>query len=186
MYVLSKQLHQLPIMSLQTGQTSAFVEQPLIFAANLEVMALYCQIEGRGRDRRRILLMRDIRQLAMDCIIIDSDEELTELGDIIRLRDIAKADFTPINKLVVNESGQRLGKVEDYTINLKSHLIQKLYVHQSLMRSILFNSLVIDRTQIIDVTPKQITVRDANVAEPLLSAKPLGQKSKTMAPPAAN
>ena len=43
----------------------------------------------------------------------------------MRLRDVAERNFNPIGRMVVNESGQRLGKVEDYTINLKTSMLQK-------------------------------------------------------------
>lgn len=97
-------------------------------------------------------------------------KEAVEYHEIVRLRDVFKQNYDPVGKAVVNESGQRLGKVENYTINLHTFMLQKLYVHQSLMKSLLFNNLVVDRTQIIDVTDKQITVRDASVVEPKLAA----------------
>lgn len=167
MYVLANQLEGLPIMSLQTGAAIAVVERPVVNPTNLEVMALQCNI-GRVRKQGSVLLMRDIRQFARDCIIIDSFEEIEDIEEIVRLRDIAARAFNPVGKPVFSESGQRLGKVEDYTINLKTFMLQKLYVHQSLMKSILFNNLTVDRTQIIDVTDKQFTVKDALAKEPKL------------------
>ncbi len=170
MYVLASQLKNLPIMSLQTGQPIATIDAPVVNPANLEIMALRCGV-GRLRRKESVILMRDIRQFASDCVIIDSFDDIEDVDEIVRLRDISEQAFDPIDKSVVNESGHRLGKVEDYTINLKTYMVQKLYVHQSLMKSILYNSLVIDRVQIIDVGPRQFTVRDATVKEPLLSTK---------------
>jgi uncharacterized protein YrrD len=177
MYVLANQLKDLPVMSLQTGQAIAVTERPIINPFDLEVMAVQCHV-GRMRRNRGVVLMRDIRQFSSDCIIIDSFDEIENPDEIVRLSKVAERRFDPIGKLVVNESGQRLGKVEDYTINLKTFMLQKLYVHQSLMKSILFNSLVVDRTQIIDVNSKQFTVRDASVSEPSLTpqAVPHGTK----------
>jgi sporulation protein YlmC with PRC-barrel domain len=86
---------------------------------------------------------------------------------------VVEQNFDPINKTVVNESGDKLGRVDDYTINLKTYMLQKLYVHQSLMKSIIFNNLVIDRTQIIEVTPKQFTVRDATIPKASLASQPI-------------
>jgi uncharacterized protein YrrD len=170
MYVLAHQLNNLPIMSLQSGTPVGTVLRPLINSANLEVMALYCTTQGE-RGRQRVVLMRDVRQFASDCVILDSVDDIEDASEIVRLRPAVEANFNPIGRLVVNESGHRLGKVEDYTVNLKTSMVQKLYVHQSLMRSILFNSLVVDRTQIIDVSPAKFTVRDAAAKEPLFSAK---------------
>ncbi len=160
-------------MSLQTGQPIATVDRPVVNAANLEVMALLCRT---SRRRTNVILMRDIRQFANDCVIIDSFDDIEDAGEIVRLKEIMQRDFNPLDKLVANESGHKLGHVEDYTINLKSQMIQKLYVHQSLMKSILFNSLVIDRTQIIDISDKQFTVKDASVTKPSLAPTPVPHK----------
>lgn len=161
-------------MSLQTGQPIATVLRPVINQLNLEVMALHCQF-GRGKNQVGVILLRDVRQFAADCVIIDSFDEIEDAGEIVRLQKIMEQDFNPIGKQVVNESGQRLGKTEDYTINLKTGMLQKLYVHQSLMKSLLFNNLVVDRTQIIEISPKQFTVKDASVKQPSLTPHALPQ-----------
>lgn len=168
MYVLATQLKNLPVLSLQTGQQIASINKPVVQDSSLEVLALQCRLGRLGRQEG-VILMRDIRQVASDCVILDSFDEIEDIKEIVRLREVAIKNFNPIGKLVVNESGQKLGKVEDYTINLKTFLLQKLYVHQSVMKSFLFNNLVIDRTQIIDVSPKQFTVRDVSVKQPALA-----------------
>ncbi len=169
MYILANQITDLPVMSLQTGQPIAVIERPVINAANLEVKALLCKMKRR---KQGVILMRDVRQFANDCIIVDSFDEIEEAEEIVRLQEVMKRNFNPIDKLVVSESNHRLGRVEDYTINLKTFMVQKLYVHQSLVKSILFNNLVIDRTQIIDVTDRQFTVKDAGIKEPILTPQP--------------
>lgn len=175
MYILAHQLKELPVMSLQTGQPIAVLTRPVVNSANLEVMAMQCEI-----DRRKpgVILMRDIRQFASDCVIVDSFDEIEDPNEIVRLKGIIKENFDPIGNSVVNEGGHRLGKVEDYTINLQTYMLQKLYVHQSLMKSILFNNLVIDRTQIIDVTSKQFTVKDASIKKGSLAPQPVPQSTK--------
>jgi hypothetical protein len=177
MYTLASQLVELPIMSLQLGLPIARPTSLIINPTTLEVMAMGCK-PLQGNEDEGVVLLRDVRQFANDCIIIDGLDEIEQLDDIVRLRELGRHRFNPVDKLVVDESGQRLGKVEDYTINLKTFLVQKLYVHQSLMKSILFNNLVIDRTQIIDVTPKRFTVRDASTHQPLLQAKSLPHSPK--------
>ncbi len=175
MYVLASQLKNLPVMSIQTGQAIAHIEQPIINMANLEAMALNCNL-GRSKPKEGVILLRDVRQFSGDCIIVDSFDDIEDSSEIVRLKDVVKAGFNPIGKHVVNESGDKLGKVEDYTINLKTFMIQKLYVHQSLVKSLLYNSLVIDRTQVIDITPKAITVKDARVKKGILERKAIPAK----------
>src|SRR5438270_8826890 len=103
-------------------------------------------------------MMRDVRQVAKDCLVIDSEDEIEEASEIVRLQQILETKFQLIGLPVLTESGHKLGKVEDYTLELASYRVQKLYVKQPIMKNLLLNHLVIDRDQITDVTPKQITV----------------------------
>ncbi len=171
MYAQASQMQSLPVISLQTGEVVALTRSPVIDIATLEVRAYRC--EGIRGKQPLILMSRDIRQLATDCLIIDNEEELVEPADIVRLQSLIEANYNPLDKPVISDTGRKLGHVEDYTVNLETNRVQKLHVRQSILRAWLGNSLVIDRSQIIDITPKLITVRDATVKAPLLQTEPI-------------
>jgi sporulation protein YlmC with PRC-barrel domain len=167
----ASQMQSLPVISLQTGEAVALTESPLIDIGRLEIVAYRCE---SARNRSHLLLLaRDIRQLATDCIIIDNEEELVEPGDIVRLHDLLESNYNPLDKTVVSDTGRKLGHVEDYTINLETSRVQKLHVRPSLFRAWMGSNLIIDRSQILDITPKVITVRDATVKAPALATEPL-------------
>jgi sporulation protein YlmC with PRC-barrel domain len=168
MYALASKLIPLPVLSLQTGATVATVKGLILDSASLEVVAFTCDVPGRVGPEITLML-RDVRELALDCVIVDSEDELTELNDIVRLKALRAENFTLTRKLVVSDMGRRLGNIEDYTINIQTNKIQKLYVKQSVVRSFFGSSLIIDRTQIVDVTPKQIVVREATLKAGMLS-----------------
>ena len=170
MYSLASKLSSMPIVSLQTGETVASVTRPVIDNANLEVIAYLCQMPKRRE--LLTLITSDIRQITADCFIIDSEDELAETEDIVRIRHLLIQNYTPLGKHVVTDLNRQLGRIDDYTINLESHRIQKLYIRPSLLRFWLGSSVIIDRTQIIDVTPRQIVVRDTAVTAPLLPTEP--------------
>ncbi len=174
MYVLASQLTNRPLMSLQTGEAVAAIAGPILDPASLEVVGYLCHTPSQ--KKHLVLMVRDIRELARDCVIIDSADELTEADDIIRLKPLLEQNYSPIRQSVVTDLGRRLGGVEDYTINLESHRLQKLYVKQPIWRSWSGASLIIDRTQIIDVSPHQIVVREATAKAPLLAAEPLPEQ----------
>lgn len=159
-------------MSLQSGETIATITDLIVDPGNLELVAFRC--ESSHTDLRQpLLLVRDIRQTALDCVIIDSEEELCEAEDIIRLKKLLELDFTPFHKIVITDLGRHLGHVEDFTINLDTYRLQKLYVKRPLWRSWLGASLIIDRMQIIDVTTKHFVVRDATLKSPSLATEPV-------------
>jgi sporulation protein YlmC with PRC-barrel domain len=172
MYGQASQMQSLPIISLQTGEVVAITRSPVIDIGTLKIQAYRC--EGIRTKQPLILMSNDVRQLATDCLIVDNEEELMEPTDIVRLQTMLTANYDPINKTVISDTGRKLGHVEDYSIDLESNRIQKLHIRQSILRSWLgTTSLVIDRSQIIDITPKLITIRDSTLKVPMMQAKPV-------------
>ena len=139
---------------------------------NLEVIAVYCHSSG-WRKNTAIIMVRDIREIAREGIIVDSLEDIEEVGEVVRLKELVERKFQLAGTLVETESGQELGKVEDYTVSDHNYLIQKLYLKQSLLKNLLLNNLIIDRTQVVSVTDKKIIVRDATVPKPKLGTQPV-------------
>jgi sporulation protein YlmC with PRC-barrel domain len=169
MHILASELIGKGILSIRNGHPVAMISGFLINPDKLEVAALYCQDGGRGKNQS-VLLMRDIRDYVADGAIIDSLEDIEDASEIVRLRDLVEQKYSLVGAGVSTESGQKLGNVEDFTIETTSSAIQKLYIKQSILRNLLHNSLVVDRTQIVDVTPKHIIVRDTTTATSELAA----------------
>jgi sporulation protein YlmC with PRC-barrel domain len=165
MLVLASQIQDSPILSIRNGHPVAMAGSMLINADKLEIAALFCKSPGwRGQDH--VLLLRDIREYSRSGIIIDSLEDIEDIGEIVRLGDIVERNYQVIGKHVVTESGTKLGKVEDYSVDTLSNAIQKLYVKPSLLKNLMVNNLVIDRVHIIKTEDDRIIVSDASLASP--------------------
>lgn len=173
MYITASKLTNLPILSLQTGETIAWTRRPVLEVTQLAAVAFTC--ETTDHPASRVLLARDIRQLAPDCLIIDSEHDLSEPDDLVRLQHALRLNYSPIGKEVVSEIGRRLGRVEDYNFNLDTLRVQQLNVRQSLIKAWLGDNLVIDRSQIIEITPHRISVRDATIDVPVIQPSTLPQ-----------
>lgn len=171
MYALASKLSNLPVISLQTGETIAILTRPLIDPGTLELVAYICQTTQA--EDSRVLMARDIRQMALDCLIVDSEEELAEIGDIIRVQHLLEQRFTPLGKKVITDLDRHLGRVEDFTVNLESNRLQKIYIKQPFFLAWLGSSLIVDRSQILDVTPHKIIVRDTSVKDTNLATEPV-------------
>lgn len=165
MYVLASHLQKLPVMALQDGRVLAVTAALIIDGHSLNTLALRCKA-GRWRSAEAVVLLRDIRQIARDCVLIDSFEDIEDLSEIVRLDRVAADKVKIIGKRVKTEAGKTLGKVEDFSLDSRSGELHKLYVHQSVMKSLLFNNLVIDRTQIVRHDAKTIVVKDAVLGLP--------------------
>lgn len=164
MYALASKLIGLPILSLQNAETLTVVTGLIINADNLEVVALSCASQPRLGEHP-IILMRDIRQVAIDCLLVNAEDDIAEADDIVRLKPLIQTNFNPHGIPVVTDMKRRIGKVEDFTVNLESFNLQKLYVRQPLLRSWTGASLIIDRCQIVKVSRREIIVRESTLLE---------------------
>ena len=165
MYVLASQLKNLPIISLQTGETITQIHSLIIEMERLEIVAVKCVNMKEISDP--ILMVRSIRQIASDCIIIDSEEDIGSAEDVVRLKEPLLANYSPIGSSVISHMQRPIGRVEDFTINSESLKLQKLYIRQPIWRSWLGSSLIVAREQILDVKPKVIVVREAIIENKL-------------------
>lgn len=172
MYVLASQLKALPIISLHTGQQVGRLGAPILNPTNLEILAFF--VDGSHLSRQRaVLTIRDMRRLGPDGALVDSEDQIDDPADIVRLAVIVDQNFNLIGLPVVNELGQKLGKIEDFSLNLNTDMVQKIFVKQPIMRNLMLDKLVVDRLQIVEVTTKQVIVRDATVKKPLLGTAPV-------------
>ena len=162
MYALASKLIGLPVLSLQNAETITVVTGLVLNRDNLEVVALSCAPQPR-LGVHPIVLMRDIRQVPIDCLLVNSEEDIAEAEDIVRLTPLIQADFNPRGLPVITDMKRRIGKVEDFIVNLESFNLQKLYVRQPLLRSWTGASLIIDRSQIVEVTSHEIVVRESSL-----------------------
>jgi sporulation protein YlmC with PRC-barrel domain len=74
--------------------------------------------------------------------------------------------FSLIGKPVVTAGGHKLGKVGDYSVNTDNMFVQKIYVNQSIFKSLNSSNLGIDRGQIVEITDKRIVVNDLTAKVP--------------------
>lgn len=173
MLLQKERLDQTPIMSLQTGAPIAETSASIIDPRELKVIGFYCA--GPRLDLSpAILLVDDIREIGSLGIIVDSADVLVSPDDLVRLKDVLSYNFQLDDKHVIDDSGHKLGKVSSYTLDSNSLYIVKLQVHPGMWQSLGTTELIIDRSQIVQVTDHEVLVKsarkktDERVAAPVL------------------
>ncbi|MEO5691416.1 MAG: PRC-barrel domain-containing protein [Candidatus Saccharimonadales bacterium] len=170
MLLLSEHLQTIPIMSLQTGSELAKTSLPIIDPKDLSVIASYVEGPGIGTDPR-VLFMSDIREAGELGYIVDDSNSIMTLEGLVRLQAIVDEHFDIIGMLVVDNTGEKIGKVEDFSFNPNDFMIYQLFVKTSILRGFLSDTRIIHRTQIIDVTPQKIIVETPNIRDRVKSTK---------------
>jgi sporulation protein YlmC with PRC-barrel domain len=169
MLLLSNALLDKPILSLRTGAGVATVTAPILNPNNLKIEGFYCQDEF-SKDTL-ILLSQEIRDVIAQGFVINDHEVLSTPDELVRLKDIMELNFELLGKPVVTVSKEKLGKVVDFAADSQTLYIQKLYVGQSLLKSLSSGQLSIDRTHIVEITNRKIVVQD--ILRPTKSAAPV-------------
>lgn len=160
-------------MSLQTGEEIARTQGVIVDPRQLVVVAFDC--EGPRLDNHpSVLHTEDIREISNLGFIVDSAEKLMSPEDLVRLQEILKLKFTLEGKLVVDDTGRKIGKVHDYGLDNQTFQIMQLRVTPQLWQALQNTESIIGRQQIIEVNDHQIIVKSATAT------------SETAAEPAAN
>lgn len=148
----------MPILGLQTGSKLASLKTPLIDPTNLKVIAY--QVEGPLlNEQPSFIRTADIRELSDIGMIIDSNDEFIGLDDVILVNQIYQLGFQLVGIRVVDELGNKLGKVSDYSIETKGFIVKQLHVSQGFIKSITETEKIIHRNQIVEISDSAITVR---------------------------
>jgi sporulation protein YlmC with PRC-barrel domain len=158
MLQLRKIIINRPVLSLRTGSTIATATSPIINPNNLKIEGFYCT--DRFNKQPLILLSQDIRDSLTQGFVVNDHDVLTSPDELVRLKDVIGYKFDVMDKPVYTVNKKRLGKINDYAIDSETLYIQKLYVGQSLLKSLSGGQLSVDRNQVVEITDKKIIIQD--------------------------
>lgn len=181
MLILGSQLLDTPVMSLQTGAELARTKQSVIDPRSLSIVAY--ELSGALLvEHPSLLRIADIRELSEIGMIIDSSDEFVGVDDIIKLKEVYDLHFSLIGLSVVDDKKHKLGKVEDYSVEMGGFVIQQLNVKRPILKSFNDSELLIHRSQIIEINDTTIIVKSASNE----AKDPLPQAIKAYANPFRN
>jgi uncharacterized protein YrrD len=168
MLQLSAAIVNRPVMSLRTGSQVATAVTPIINPDNLKIEGFYCT--DRFNNKELILVYQDIRDIIPQGIVIDDHDVLMEEDELVRLKKVLELQFELIGKPIETVDKQKVGKVGDFAVETTTMTIQKLYASQSILKSFTGGSLSIDRSQIVEITPKRVVINELLKSAPAAAA----------------
>ncbi|MGH7237432.1 MAG: hypothetical protein ACREGF_02760, partial [Candidatus Saccharimonadales bacterium] len=145
MLQLSKNLVNRPVLSLRTGSPVATAVAPIFNPNNLKIEGFYCQ-DSFDKKKHLVLLYQDIRDVIEQGFVVNDHESLSDPADLVRIRELLELNFSLIGKPVVTISKDKIGKVSDFSTEIETMFVQKLYVSQPLRKSLVSGSLTVERT----------------------------------------
>jgi uncharacterized protein YrrD len=164
MLILGSRIANTAVMSLQTGTRIGTAIRPVIDPATLKIFAY--EIEGPLLDEHPSFLRTvDIREMGAVGMIVDSSDEFIGLDDVIKLHELYDLHFPMLGMVVIDDTGHKLGKVEDYTIETGDFVIQQMSIKRGVIRGITDTGLLVHRSQIVEINDKNIVVKSARKEE---------------------
>lgn len=163
MLTLGQQLIGKNILSLQIGRPIGVTTEAIINPNNLKIEGWHA-VDSNNK-KAVVLLSLDVRDILPQGFVVNDHSALTKHSELVRLKKILEYNFSLIGKSVVTTGRKKLGKVSDYTFEKNGFVIQKLYVSQSILKNLTGGSLMIDRTQIVEINHKRVVVKEATVQD---------------------
>ena len=153
-----------PILSLQTGAELARTQDVIIDPRRLNIIAL--RVSGSRLDNKdSVLHPEDIREISDIGMIIDDSDKLMSTEGLVRLQEVIDFGFVLPGITVIDNQGNKIGTVKDYSVDPESFIIQQLYIKPPFMKSISVSTLTVHRSQILSVDNRKIVVKSPTIKE---------------------
>jgi len=116
-----------------------------------------------GKKETLVANTSDIVGLGTNFIMLESADNASPPEEIIRLKETLDLDIHLIGSRVVDENGRHLGKVNNFSVNLKNMRLERLYITSSSLVKILAKDLIIQANSILKIEKDLVTVEDGTV-----------------------
>lgn len=157
MLVEGSKLLNYPILSLHTASKIAEVKALIIDPNFLKVVAF--EINVASSKQRLFLETASVREFSKMGMIVDSDEEFVEQGDVIKLKEMIELGFTLENMKVLSKKKTMLGRVEDFIVTTDDFRVMQLIIKRPIYKSLIDPELVIGRSEIHEINDTEIIVK---------------------------
>ena len=157
MLIEGSKLLNYPILSLHTASKIAEVKALIIDPNFLKVVAF--EINAASSKQRLFLETASVREFSKMGMIVDSDEEFVEQGDVIKLKEMIELGFTLENMKVLSKKKTMLGRVEDFIVTTDDFRVIQLIIKRPIYKSLIDPELVIGRSEIHEINDTEIIVK---------------------------
>lgn len=162
MLIDSSRLIGCPVLSIHQTAPVACVEYEVVEPESLKIIAfqVWGAIIQNNPELGELLDTRDIREFSPIGIIVDSESDFINPGDVVKIDKTLSLRFSLIGLKVVTKKGSKLGKVTDFTVDTATWKVQQLIVKRPLAKSLIDPELVIPRREILEIDDYKIIVKD--------------------------
>ena len=162
MLMVGSQLLNFPVLSLHVGGAVAYTKRAIIDPTDLKIMAYTMEGPALKNDPEigDILDLNDVREVSNQGFIVDSTDVFAFRDEMVKLDEIIELEFDVIGLKVFDDTGKKIGKVVDYTLDTSTFMIYQLIVQRQVMASLIDPQLTINRSQIVEIDDFKVTIKN--------------------------
>ena len=160
MLIESSRLINYPVLSLHMAGMIAKTNEVIIDPNDLKVAAFKLYGPEVGKHSGEYLRVENIREFSGLGMVVDSSDDFVERGEVIKLEEILKLNFSLENMKVESKKGSMLGHVTGYTVNTDGFYVQQLIIKRPFLKSFMDPELLIGKDEIVKITDDKIIVKD--------------------------
>lgn len=162
MQKLASEFHRTTIITKQERTVLGSLKDVILNPETGDVVGLSFYISG-NKNKELVVNTSDITGVGTNFIMIDSADNVSPPDEIIRIKEVLDKDIEIFGSYVVDEDGRHIGKVRDWSVNLKSMRLERLYVISSSLVKILVQDLIILANDIVKIEKGKIIIRSGSV-----------------------
>jgi sporulation protein YlmC with PRC-barrel domain len=162
MQKLASEFKKTIIITKQERTILGRLEDIILNPQNGKAIGLMLTVQDK-KNKRAVVNTSDIAGIGTNFIMVYSIDNISPPDEIIRIREILDLGIKLVNSSVVDEDGRYLGKVRDWSVNLKTMYLARLYVVSSSLVKMFAQDIIIPKKDIIKIEKDKIMVRGSSV-----------------------
>lgn len=158
-------------MLFQEGAQLGSVKEVIINPANGNFLGF--AVKAMGKEM--VVPTNEIKMIGSGFVMVRDFNSITDPKDVVRIKETLDFGAKILGEGVQTECGQKLGKVNNATLNLKTMALDKLYVSGKLSIRVIAKELLISAEKIVEIKKDLIIVSDdfAKVRKPRVVPVPM-------------
>ncbi len=150
----TRELKGMPIVTLQEGERLGHVRNLIVDPAAVQVVALLLDRRSSGGERL-VVATANIHKVGSTAITVENRSSMVPLSRIPRFQELVQSRGQMRGKMVITESGARLGKIAELEIDPETFAIQAL-----LLKGFMRRGRQIPAGQVRTIGPDAVVVRE--------------------------
>jgi len=162
MQKLASEFERTTIITKRERAVLGFLRDVILNPETGDAIGLSFYVVGLKR-KEMVVNALNIAGIGADFIMLESADNVSPPDEIIRIKEILDKDIEIVGSYVVDEDGRHLGKVRDWSVNLKTMRLERLYITPSSLVKLFAQDIIISANNIIKIEKGKITVRSGSV-----------------------